>query len=577
MDKRSSVLALTVVGLVSGLALPGCLESSTLVCMGGTVQCNVTCVYLNADPDNCGACGNACQPRAVCVPIGDGGLGQCECPQGIPLADGGTTILLCNGTCTDITTDPRNCGGCAGAGGTVCGNGLVCAPNDAGGGICEANCGSAVECNGSCVALDTDNNNCGACGNVCAQGYSCHPTPSGTPAGACLPDLVVACNGTPGSVAPLFDSAVQPVAGPGVPAGTLPGGLGLLGTGLLVADDSVLTELALQNLALVAPESPPLGSGPDFLEVDSRSDAGSWVYVVNGTGNTLSILSGPPAANAQVLLPDGGVQGLGLLNADGGYAFGQNTFPEPYARVGNQIYVPLYGGESAATASAGGTVVLLDLTNPTVPVPVGTYDLNGIALQTFDGGVSFPRPSQAFFHNGFVYVVLNNLDINYDSAGPSLLVKIDPTQPPDAGVGSISQLVTLDAGVCLNAVSMAESEGRLLVSCAGQAVFDPVTFATLAVNESAVLLLDVNDTLLASWSPQCPDAGPACTPPIAGPLTQLNGRAYVGDSSSGRVFVLNVTDDGQLTELVGYGPDGGLPLQPCPAGISSVSDILSIP
>src|SRR5271169_751759 len=105
MDKRGLLLTLGVLGLSAAVALTGCLQSSSLVCQGGTVECNVTCVYLNSDPANCGACGNACQPRAVCVPIDGGASGQCECQQGEALPDGGTTILLCNDTCTDITTD----------------------------------------------------------------------------------------------------------------------------------------------------------------------------------------------------------------------------------------------------------------------------------------------------------------------------------------------------------------------------------------------------------------------------------------------------------------------------------------
>jgi hypothetical protein len=562
--KKGLLLAVGTVGFVSGLGLSGCLQTSALECVGGTTECNVTCVYLNADPANCGACGNACQPGAICVGPPDGGLGVCECPAGVPLPDGGSTVQLCNGSCVDITSSKLNCGEC----GNACPSNLpVCAPNDAGGGECQLSCGTAVECNGSCVTLGSDPNNCGSCGNVCAQGYDCH-------AGTCLPDAVVLCNA--GSVAPVLDSPVQPVVGPGAPAGTFPGGLGLLGTGLLVAGEGQLIELALQNFTKMSPEVPTLGGGPDFLEVDSRSDAGSFVYVVDGAVNTLTILNGPPAAAAQVLLPDGGIQALGLT-LDGGYIFGPNTVPEPYARVGNEIFVPLYGS-FPPEQTAGGQVVRLDLSNPNAPVLVGSYDLNGVTLPTFDGGAAIPRPSQALFHNGLVYVVLNNLDANYNAAGPSLLVKIDPTQAPDGGQGGITQVVTLDSTVCLDAVALAENAGRLLVSCFGQAQFDMTTFATIAVDRSAVLSLDTDDALLSSYSPQCPlDAGSGCTPPIAGYLAMLNGRVYVGDQSSGRLFVLSVDGTGTLSQLVGYGPDGGVPLQPCPAGLSAVSGVLRVP
>jgi hypothetical protein len=582
--KTGLLLTLVATAAVLALALPGCLQTSALECMGGTTECNVTCVYLTVDPANCGACGNTCQPRAICVaPTDGGGMGSCQCPTGNPLPDGGQTILDCNGTCSDITTDPNNCGGCAVDGGSVCSSGQVCAPNDAGGGSCELSCGTATECSGACVTLSSDPNNCGACGNICPQGYGCHATPTGTAQGICLPDAVVACISNTGTVVPIFDSPLQPVAGPGVPGGTVPEALGILGDGLLIGAEGPLGELPLEDLNLVSPEAPPINaSGPTFVEVDTRSETASFVYVVDGVGNTLIVLTGPPAATARVLPPHGGPQGLGLV-LDGGFIFGPNADPEPYARVGNEIFVPLYGGvppDNAPPNGMGGTVARLDVTNPSAPVLVGTYDLNGPQLlQSFDGGPTIPRPNQALFHEGSVYVVLNNLDSLYEAAGPSVLVKIDPSQPPDGGQGGITDVVTLDSGACLNAGAMAESvtTGGLLVACFGQAQYDPVTFATLAVDRSAVLSLDVNDALLSSWSPQCPlDAG-ACTPPIAGALAVVNGRAYVGDSSSGRVFVVSVGAQGQLTQLVGYGPDGGVPLQPCPTGISDVSTIIRVP
>jgi hypothetical protein len=60
-------------------------------------------------------------------------------------------------------------------------------------------------------------------------------------------------------------------------------------------------------------------------------------------------------------------------------------------------------------------------------------------------------------------------------------------------------------------------------------------------------------------------------------MALVNGRVYVGDQSSGRVFVANLDSTGLLTQLVGYGPDGGVPLQPCPAGLSSVSGLIRVP
>jgi LVIVD repeat len=569
--QRILVMFLGAAGFAGGLAASGCLQTSELVCTAGTTQCNVTCVDLRNDPANCGVCGVPCQPRAVCS------SGVCTC--------GG--LSLCNGACSSTTTDPNNCGGCATDGGTVCSTGQVCAPTTlADGGLtgtCQVLCSDTI-CAGACVDVTTDPGNCGGCagdgGTICAQGYGCHPIAGGPLVGGCEPDVVASCIASAGSVAPM-SNGTQPVSGPAVAVGSVPGALGVLGGGLLVADEGILRELALPNLgAGVSPETVPLGSGPNFVEVTGGLDAGSFVYVVNSTSNTLSILAGPPLAAARVLLPDGGLQGLGL-RVDGGYGFGQNTFPQPFARLGNEIFVPLYGGYTAATALAGGKVVRLDVSNPSAPVLVGIYDLNGLNLQTFDGGQAFPRPSQAILRGGFIYVVLNNLDSSYAPAGPPLLAKIDPVQPLDAGAGSVAGLVVLDASRCLDAQWMAAtSTGGLLVSCFGQATFDS-NFNTVAVDRSGVLSLDVNDVLISSWSPECPATGPACIPPIAGRVAVAGSRAFVGDQSSGRVFVLSIS--GYLLQPVAdYTPQGGVPLQPCPVpvdggpGQANVSDLVTV-
>lgn len=62
---------------------------------------------------------------------GDAGGDQCE-------------QTACNGLCVDVQSDPDNCGACDNA----CAADLAC-------------------CDGRCRDLDRDNGNCGACGNEC--------------------------------------------------------------------------------------------------------------------------------------------------------------------------------------------------------------------------------------------------------------------------------------------------------------------------------------------------------------------------------------------------------------------------
>ena len=70
--------------------------------------CGTSCLDLQNDAKNCGACGQTCGTRQVCA------AGACGC------AAGTTT---CGASCADTTSDPRNCGAC----GRACGGSQVCA------------------------------------------------------------------------------------------------------------------------------------------------------------------------------------------------------------------------------------------------------------------------------------------------------------------------------------------------------------------------------------------------------------------------------------------------------------------
>ncbi|AUX39413.1 hypothetical protein SOCE26_008040 [Sorangium cellulosum] len=124
-----------------------------------------------------------------------------SCAQGgNSIADCDDGYSLCGGTCIDTQTDPEHCGDCN----LVCDDGARCAAGRCVGGGGEGGadtgmvttgtggerCGPGeVECEGRCVALGTDEHNCGRCGHVCPEDQTCEGG-----ACRCAPELT-ACDG----------------------------------------------------------------------------------------------------------------------------------------------------------------------------------------------------------------------------------------------------------------------------------------------------------------------------------------------------------------------------------------------
>lgn len=136
-----------------------------------------------SDPQNCGACGNACAAGKRCID------GQCGCAPG--LED-------CDGFCVDVATNDLHCSACGkscdppktpcdpmpanadyGCNGKKCEQ-LKC---QFGWADCNGDLGLGCASNG-CETPLNEPNNCGACGNVCkpneecrneAFGFECRP------------------------------------------------------------------------------------------------------------------------------------------------------------------------------------------------------------------------------------------------------------------------------------------------------------------------------------------------------------------------------------------------------------------
>jgi hypothetical protein len=125
-----------------------------LTCETGLSACGDECADLQENPSHCGGCGEACdgEAREVCR------QGLCGCAAGELRCDYDGFSL-----CRSTQADRYNCGGC----GNECPDNQICNT-----GVCTtATCqGDLRACAGSCVDLQTDPSNCGACEISCSTG-----------------------------------------------------------------------------------------------------------------------------------------------------------------------------------------------------------------------------------------------------------------------------------------------------------------------------------------------------------------------------------------------------------------------
>jgi hypothetical protein len=138
-------------------------------CDQGLVVCNGICTDVENDAKNCGACAQVCGNNGACHQgVCDGACGAegkacCVTDMGYSCNNG----LTCdNGTCQQ----PKQCGQCNLANATsACVNG-VCMISSCDQGFADCN---GIYADGCEVSLYTDANNCGACGQACGNGGQC--------------------------------------------------------------------------------------------------------------------------------------------------------------------------------------------------------------------------------------------------------------------------------------------------------------------------------------------------------------------------------------------------------------------
>jgi hypothetical protein len=161
-------------------------------CGAPTKLCGTACVDESSDDQHCGSCINACAIGQSCT------NGMCGCSGGACACAVGET--QCGGAtgCVNLGNDPNHCG-------TLCPGSICVAPLTCQDATCGCPVATQAYCRSSntCSDLETDPANCGVCGTSCNGGTcssgTCVTTSSCTLANnaACTPGEASPCCATP--------------------------------------------------------------------------------------------------------------------------------------------------------------------------------------------------------------------------------------------------------------------------------------------------------------------------------------------------------------------------------------------
>jgi hypothetical protein len=142
--------------------------TDTSKCPPQSLSCGGACVQVMTDPSNCGGCGHVCPAGNFCQNGGcmvDPAMDASTCtPDGVPCGSG---IQCCSGSCFAGKCGP--------------------APTDSG------TCGPPplMQCGPTCTNVMSDPTNCGTCGHFCPSGSCnagiCSGGPDAGPDTSCIP------------------------------------------------------------------------------------------------------------------------------------------------------------------------------------------------------------------------------------------------------------------------------------------------------------------------------------------------------------------------------------------------------
>ena len=143
-------------------------------CTSPLSACGSSCVNLQSDGDNCGACGNKCSTQVTnATDTCQGGACHLACNAGYHMC-----TLKSGSACSDDTS-PQSCGSSCTPCTPPAGATATCV-SSAGAYACSFACNTGLtQCGSTCVDFMADVNNCGACGHACGPGTcsggSCQP------------------------------------------------------------------------------------------------------------------------------------------------------------------------------------------------------------------------------------------------------------------------------------------------------------------------------------------------------------------------------------------------------------------
>jgi hypothetical protein len=496
-------------------ALVACDEEK--VCSSDQKLCGDTCISVATDPQNCGACGNACPAGEACSD------GLCRCADG--RAD-------CGGACVDVASDPDHCGACD----VACADAKVCTTDAAGATACADACaqGTQTACGEACVDLEADRWNCGACGRACATNERCG-------GGECRADLYLACYNSNE-----LREATAELAPAGLPLVVAPGPIGLawLDGGLFVASTA---PGGVETLTRVTFGAPAIAASP-VLETSVARPGIQYLAEHDG----LLFVSHSSVGTLLVAAPDGAiVDEVRLAPIDA-----PNPNPQGIAFAGGKAYVALNARDEVVVLDVSGLPACAAGTKAK-PCTTELARVNVGPLATA-GGIALP--SNLAVAGGRVFVSLWNLDAywNVPQGGTGRLAVIDVASDAldqTVSAGDVKGVVDLGAA-CLNPADVAVHGSTLYVTCGA---FDYSGYPEVKITGAGIAPLDLSGTAPVPGAvlPMGDGAAP-------GKLAFCGSTGYVGDRNSGRVFRFDPTTGA---------PEAGVELCPASNGFAYVADL----